>query len=131
MRATIIHGAGDIRVEEVPDPQLREPTDAVVRVVRACICGSDLWPYRSMPVSEHGERIGHEFLGVVEDWVLRCRALRGVIWSSPRSSGLTTPATSVERDSRPPAGTAGCGPATASTAARAKRYGCPRRKEPW
>ena len=67
MRATIIHGAGDIRVEEVPDPQLREPTDAVVRVVRACICGSDLWPYRSMPVSEQGERIGHEFLGVVED----------------------------------------------------------------
>jgi threonine dehydrogenase-like Zn-dependent dehydrogenase len=67
MRATIIHGAGDIRVENVPDPQLREPTDAVVRVVRACICGSDLWPYRSMPVSERGERIGHEFIGVVED----------------------------------------------------------------
>jgi threonine dehydrogenase-like Zn-dependent dehydrogenase len=67
MRATIIHGAGDIRVEDVPDPQLRETTDVVVRVVRACICGSDLWPYRSMPASEHGERIGHEFLGVVED----------------------------------------------------------------
>jgi threonine dehydrogenase-like Zn-dependent dehydrogenase len=67
MRATIIHGAGDIRVENVPDPQLREPTDAVVRVVRACICGSHLWPYRSMPVSERGERIGHEFIGVVED----------------------------------------------------------------
>ena len=67
MRATIIHGAGDIRVETVPDPQLREPTDAVVRVVRACICGSDLWPYWSMPASEQGERIGHEFLGVVED----------------------------------------------------------------
>lgn len=67
MRAIIIHGAGDIRVENVPDPQLREPTDAVVRVVRACICGSDLWPYRSMPVSERGERIGHEFIGVVED----------------------------------------------------------------
>ncbi len=67
MRATIIHGAGDIRVEEVPDPQLREPTDAIVRVVRACICGSDLWPYRSMPASGEGERIGHEFLGVVED----------------------------------------------------------------
>jgi hypothetical protein len=67
MRATIIHGAGDIRVEDVPEPQLHEPTDAVVRTVRACICGSDLWPYRSMPASEHGERIGHEFLGVVED----------------------------------------------------------------
>ncbi len=44
MRATLIYGAGDVRVEEVPDPALREPTDAVVRVLRSCICGSDLWP---------------------------------------------------------------------------------------
>ncbi|MCM0674568.1 zinc-dependent alcohol dehydrogenase family protein [Micromonospora phytophila] len=73
MRATLIYGAGDVRVEKVPDPVLREPTDAVVRVLRSCICGSDLWPYKSMPVSEsmpvaeRGQRIGHEFLGVVED----------------------------------------------------------------
>ena len=49
MRATLIYGAGDVRVETVPDPKLVEPTDAVVRVVRSCICGSDLWPYGSMP----------------------------------------------------------------------------------
>lgn len=67
MRATLIHGAGDIRVEDVPDPVLREPTDALVRVLRSCICGSDLWPYGSMPASDEGERIGHEFLGVVEE----------------------------------------------------------------
>jgi threonine dehydrogenase-like Zn-dependent dehydrogenase len=67
MRATIIHGAGDIRVETVPDPKLRQPTDALVRVLSACICGSDLWPYGSMPASEVGRPIGHEFLGVVED----------------------------------------------------------------
>jgi threonine dehydrogenase-like Zn-dependent dehydrogenase len=67
MRATIIHGAGDVRVETVPDPKIIEPTDAVVRVVLACICGSDLWPYGSMAPSEPGNRIGHEFLGVVED----------------------------------------------------------------
>ena len=67
MRATVIYGAGDVRVEDVPDPTLREPTDAVVRVLRSCICGSDLWPYGSMPASEQGRRIGHEFLGVVED----------------------------------------------------------------
>jgi threonine dehydrogenase-like Zn-dependent dehydrogenase len=67
MRATIIHGAGDIRVETVPDPKIVRPTDALVRVVNACICGSDLWPYRSMAASEEGERIGHEFLGVIED----------------------------------------------------------------
>jgi threonine dehydrogenase-like Zn-dependent dehydrogenase len=73
MRATLIYGAGDVRVEDVPDPELREPTDAIVRVLRSCVCGSDLWPYWSMPASEsmpfaeRGQRIGHEFLGVVED----------------------------------------------------------------
>jgi threonine dehydrogenase-like Zn-dependent dehydrogenase len=67
MRATVIYGAGDVRVETVPDPQLVEPTDALLRVVRSCICGSDLWPYADMEPSERGRRIGHEFLGVVED----------------------------------------------------------------
>ncbi|HEX8760790.1 MAG TPA: zinc-dependent alcohol dehydrogenase family protein [Pseudonocardiaceae bacterium] len=67
MRAALIYGAGDVRVENVPDPKLQEPTDAVVRVLRSCICGSDLWPYGSMPASEQGQRMGHEFLGVVED----------------------------------------------------------------
>jgi hypothetical protein len=63
----LIYGAGDVRVENVPDPKLAEPTDAVVRVLRACICGSDLWPYGSRPATEEGDRIGHEFLGVVEE----------------------------------------------------------------
>jgi threonine dehydrogenase-like Zn-dependent dehydrogenase len=62
-----MYGAGDVRVENVPDPVLREPTDAIVRVVRTCICGSDLHPYHNMPASEHGTPVGHEFLGVVED----------------------------------------------------------------
>jgi threonine dehydrogenase-like Zn-dependent dehydrogenase len=62
-----MYGAGDVRVENVPDPVLREPTDAVVRVLLSCICGSDLWPYGSLPSSEHGRRMGHEFLGVVEE----------------------------------------------------------------
>jgi threonine dehydrogenase-like Zn-dependent dehydrogenase len=67
VRATLIYGAGDVRIEEVPDPSITSPTDAVTRVLRTCICGSDLWPYGSKPASEHGARIGHEFLGVVED----------------------------------------------------------------
>ena len=67
MRATLIYGAGDVRVEDVPDPVLREPTDAVVHVLRSCICGSDLWPYASRPETHHGDRIGHEFLGVIEE----------------------------------------------------------------
>jgi len=66
MRATVMYGAGDVRVETVPDPGLVEATDAVVRVTRAAICGSDLWPYKSMEHSETGRRMGHEFIGVVE-----------------------------------------------------------------
>ena len=67
MRATLMYGAGDVRVEEVPDAQLIEQTDALVRVTRAGICGSDLWPYKSMEPTETGRRMGHEFVGVVED----------------------------------------------------------------
>lgn len=66
MRATIMYGAGDVRVENVPDPSITEPTDAVLRVVRACICGSDLWPYHDMPKGEMGQSMGHEAIGVVE-----------------------------------------------------------------
>jgi threonine dehydrogenase-like Zn-dependent dehydrogenase len=62
-----MYGAGDVRVEHVPDPVIQDSTDAVVRVLQSCICGSDLWPYGSLPRSEHGRRMGHEFLGVVED----------------------------------------------------------------
>jgi threonine dehydrogenase-like Zn-dependent dehydrogenase len=67
MRATVMYGAGDVRVEDVPDAQLVEPTDALVAVTRAAICGSDLWPYQQMEPTEPGRRMGHEFIGVVED----------------------------------------------------------------
>jgi threonine dehydrogenase-like Zn-dependent dehydrogenase len=65
VRATTIHGPGDIRVEEVPDAALRKPTDAVVQVEMACICGSDLWAYRGVAKRDGGQRIGHEFVGRV------------------------------------------------------------------
>ncbi|MEN3586302.1 zinc-dependent alcohol dehydrogenase family protein [Streptomyces sp. ZYX-F-203] len=67
MRATVINGPHDIRIEDVPDPTVRRPTDAVVRVVAACVCGSDLWAYRGVAKRAAGQRIGHEFLGVVEE----------------------------------------------------------------
>jgi threonine dehydrogenase-like Zn-dependent dehydrogenase len=67
VRATTIHGPGDIRVEDVPDAALREPTDAVVRVELACVCGSDLWAYRGVSKRKPGQRIGHEFVGEVVD----------------------------------------------------------------
>src|SRR5438128_8344239 len=67
MRATIMHRAGHVGIETVPAAHLIESTDAVVRVTRACICGSDLWPYASMEPSEPGQSMGHEAIGVVED----------------------------------------------------------------
>jgi threonine dehydrogenase-like Zn-dependent dehydrogenase len=67
MRATYLFGAGDVRVIDAPDPTIEQPTDAVVRVTRACVCGSDLHPFHSAPAFAHGASIGHEFVGVVEE----------------------------------------------------------------
>src|SRR4051812_49703012 len=67
MRATVMYKAGDVRIEDVPDPCIVEPTDAIVRVTSACVCGSDLWPYADMEPSETGQSMGHEAIGLVED----------------------------------------------------------------
>src|SRR3978361_2229663 len=67
MRATYLYGAGDVRIESVPDPIIQQPTDAIVRVTRACICGSDLHPFHSAPQTEQGKAMGHEYIGVVEE----------------------------------------------------------------
>ena len=66
MLATIIHGEKDIRLEEVPNPVLSSGGDAIVKVVAACVCGSDLWPYRGITPTDSPKRIGHEFVGIVE-----------------------------------------------------------------
>ena len=57
MRATVMYSAGDVRIEDVPDPSIVDPTDAILRVTRACICGSDLWPYASMAVNATGVEV--------------------------------------------------------------------------
>ena len=67
MRATTIHAAGDIRLSDVPDPTIEAPTDAIVKVVAGCICGSDLWPYRGANDITAGDTIGHECVGIVEE----------------------------------------------------------------
>jgi threonine dehydrogenase-like Zn-dependent dehydrogenase len=67
MRATTIHAPRDIRFEDVPDPRIELPTDAIVKVVAGCICGSDLWPYRGENDVSAGSTIGHECVGVVEE----------------------------------------------------------------
>lgn len=66
MRATVLHAPRDIRLDDVATPELRLDTDAIVRVVAACICGSDLWPYRGINEFRGPHRIGHEFVGIVE-----------------------------------------------------------------
>ncbi|MFE7802715.1 zinc-binding dehydrogenase [Nocardia sp. NPDC057440] len=67
MRATYMYGPGEVRVIHVPDPTIQAATDAIVRVVRACVCGTDLHPYHSMRPTPDGNSMGHEFVGVVED----------------------------------------------------------------
>ena len=66
MKATFLYGPGDIRVEETARPTIQSPTDAVVKVTLACICGSDLWDYNESEKLEVGRPRGHEFVGVVE-----------------------------------------------------------------
>ncbi|MFY7065814.1 zinc-dependent alcohol dehydrogenase family protein [Nocardiopsis changdeensis] len=66
MRAVVMHAPGDVRVEDVEKPVIVEPTDAVIRVTAACICGSDLWPYRGVEKQDGPARMGHEYIGVVE-----------------------------------------------------------------
>lgn len=66
MKATFLYGPGDVRIEEMAYPTIKEPTDAIVKVTLACICGSDLWDYNESEKLEVGRPRGHEFLGIVE-----------------------------------------------------------------
>jgi len=66
VRGVVMHAAGDVRVEDRPEPTIVEPTDAVIRLAATCICGSDLWPYRGV-VPVHGQAMGHEYVGIVEE----------------------------------------------------------------
>ena len=67
MRAVVMHTPGDVRVDEIDKPTIIEPTDAIIRVTAACICGSDLWPYRGIENVDGPTPMGHEYIGVVEE----------------------------------------------------------------
>ena len=67
MRSTVLYAPGDVRVEDRPKPTIEQPTDAVIRVVAACVCGSDLWPYRGIESIDEPRPMGHEYVGVVEE----------------------------------------------------------------
>jgi threonine dehydrogenase-like Zn-dependent dehydrogenase len=76
MRGTVMYAAGDVRIETVPDPEIQEPADAVIRITRACICGSDLWPYKTLQASDGARVMGHEAIGVVEEIGADVRTLK-------------------------------------------------------
>jgi threonine dehydrogenase-like Zn-dependent dehydrogenase len=67
MRGTVLYGANDIRFEEVPEPKIEKPTDAIIRLAASCVCGSDLWPYRGLQPISGPTAMGHEYCGVVEE----------------------------------------------------------------
>jgi threonine dehydrogenase-like Zn-dependent dehydrogenase len=67
MRGALMYGPGDVRVEERDEPQIVEATDAILRVSAACVCGSDLWPYRGIENLEWPAPMGHEYVGIVEE----------------------------------------------------------------
>src|SRR5437879_7832125 len=67
MRGVVLHAPGDIRVEVRDDPTIVEPTDAIIRLSAACVCGSDLWPYRGIEAVQGPAPMGHEYVGIVEE----------------------------------------------------------------
>ncbi|MEU6783841.1 zinc-dependent alcohol dehydrogenase family protein [Nonomuraea angiospora] len=76
MRGTVLYAPGDVRVEDRPDPGIEQPTDAVIRLVATCVCGSDLWPYRGIEPVNQPTPMGHEYVGVVEEVGGEVRAIR-------------------------------------------------------
>jgi len=76
MKATVYYAPGDVRVDTVPDPIIQQPTDAIVRITHACICGSDLWFYRGEEEWQPGWRAGHEWMGIVEEVGSEVRTLK-------------------------------------------------------
>ncbi len=67
MKATMLYGPRDVRFEERPDPTIIQPTDAILRISAACVCGSDLWPYRGIAPTAQPTTMGHEYVGIVEE----------------------------------------------------------------
>jgi threonine dehydrogenase-like Zn-dependent dehydrogenase len=67
MRGAVIHAPGDVRFEQLDDPKIQQPTDAIIRTVVTCVCGSDLWPYRGLEPVGAPHPMGHEYVGVVEE----------------------------------------------------------------
>ena len=88
MKGTMLYGPRDVRVEERPDPTIIEPTNAILRISAACVCGSDLWPYRGIAEVTQPQPMGHEYCGIVEEVGSEVRHIKpgqfvvGSFWAS-------------------------------------------------
>jgi len=88
MRGAVLYAPGDIRVEELDDPKIIEPTDAILRLSATCVCGSDLWPYRGVEPVQGPSPMGHEYVGIVEEVGSQVSTIRpgqfvvGSFWAS-------------------------------------------------
>jgi threonine dehydrogenase-like Zn-dependent dehydrogenase len=88
MRGVVMHAPSDLRVEDRPDPRIEHPTDAIIKVSAACVCGSDLWPYRGIEKLDAATPMGHEYVGTVEEVGSEVTTLRpgqfvvGSFWAS-------------------------------------------------
>ena len=67
MLATVLYAPGDVRFEDVAEPKIEKPTDAIIRLAATCVCGSDLWPYRGLQPVDGPMHMGHEYCGVVTE----------------------------------------------------------------
>ncbi|HEV7677905.1 MAG TPA: zinc-dependent alcohol dehydrogenase family protein [Candidatus Dormibacteraeota bacterium] len=76
MRGTLLYGPRDVRVEDRPEPSIEKPTDAIIRLAAACVCGSDLWPYRGVDQVSEPVPMGHEYVGIVEEVGADVRTVR-------------------------------------------------------
>ena len=118
MKAVGWHGKRDVRVDEVPDPTIEDPTDAIIRVTSTAICGSDLHLYEVLgPYMREGDILGHEPMGIVEE------VGPGVEPHRARATGWSSRSTS-------PAGTAGCASASCTPSARPPRSATTARARP-
>jgi threonine dehydrogenase-like Zn-dependent dehydrogenase len=88
MRGAVLHGPGDVRVEDRAEPTIEQPTDAVIRLAATCVCGSDLWPYRGIEAVDEPSPMGHEYVGIVEEVGGEVRSIKpgqfvvGSFWAS-------------------------------------------------
>src|SRR5215217_3973446 len=107
MRGAVLYAPGDVRVEEREDPEIVEPTDAILRLSAACVCGSDLWPYRGVEAVQGPSPMGHEYVGVVQEVGRQVQNIRPGQFGSARSGPPTTAAPSARPATRAPV-SSGC-----------------------